>query len=104
MLDHERMLLWQAEREDADRKWRDVQRQADLQWRDSQEKKESYWHRWELIIIGFVATAVLAAATIWGAYIPRSGQPVINNFSSGQPSVIQGIQTGEQSGTGSNAP
>jgi len=56
MLDRERLLKWQAEREEEDRKWREEQRKADRCWRIYEG-------------IGFVILAGLF--TILGAYIAR---------------------------------
>lgn len=63
MLDRERMLRWQADREEADRR----HRRTELKW-----------------VIGGVVAVVFAAifgatATVIGAFIERSGQPTIIN-------------------------
>ena len=53
MMDRERMLQWQAQRERSDKRWRLA----------------------ELVII-----ALTVAAVIWAAFIERGGQPTINNI------------------------
>ncbi len=89
MMDRERMLTWQADREENDRKWRDEQRRSDLEWRAQQASDERTWRQdqqkredrrtfWSIFWVAIVATAVLAAATIFAAYIQRGGQPTIN--------------------------
>jgi len=67
----ERRMNFQAEREDADRKWREEQRREDLRWREEQEEKAEKRHRWDLIILGVVATLIICIATIVAAYIER---------------------------------
>ncbi len=71
MMDRDKMLKWQTEREEVDRKWREDQRKDDLLWRADQEQKASRRHRWDLIIIGIVATLLICGATIAAAFIAR---------------------------------
>ena len=60
MLDRDRMLQWQREREDEDRRWREEQR-----------KEERYWRLIELVVIGGFVTFVLVVAQIVAALIQR---------------------------------
>ncbi len=70
MMDRERMLEWQAAREDADR-----------QWREQESSRNERLRRFELklVLIGVAISvfAVLAGvgATIAGAFIERGGEP-----------------------------
>ncbi len=68
MLDRERMLHWQAEREDADRKWRDVQREKDDTRRDKDEQRRTIErtsnNRWRFAEISVLALGVVAATII----------------------------------------
>lgn len=77
MLDRERLLKWQTEENRSNRRYRLI----------------------ELALVFVTIVAVLLAA-----FIERSGQPTIIINTSDQSSVTQGIQSGEQSTPGSNAP
>ena len=57
MMDREKMLKWQAEREDKDREWRTKQEQI-------REKQE--WLRYIFLAVFTLATAAVSAAiTYW---------------------------------------
>ncbi len=71
MLDRKWMLNYQAAREKEDKQWRDDQRRRDLEWREKQEKSAENRHRWDLIIVGIVATLVLSFSAIAAALIER---------------------------------
>ena len=60
MLDRERMLQWQRDRENEDRRWRDEQR-----------KEERRWRLIELVVLGGFVTFVLVMAQIVAAFIQR---------------------------------
>jgi len=60
MLDRQRLLKWQAERENEDRRWRDDQR-----------REERRWRLIELLVLGGFVTVVLVVAQIVAAFIQR---------------------------------
>jgi len=60
MLDRQRLLEWQAERENADHRWREDQR-----------KEERRWRLIELLVLGGFVTIVLVIAQIVAALIQR---------------------------------
>ncbi len=60
MLDRMALLKWQAEREEADRKYHKEERREDKRWRVI-----------ELIVLGVISVLVAGGFTILGAYISR---------------------------------
>ncbi len=72
MLDEQWKREYEAKREDTDREWRAEQRRLDLGWREEQDEKAERRHRWDLIITGIVATALICGATIAAAFISRN--------------------------------
>lgn len=64
MLDRQKLIEWQADREDKDRQWRDDQRKSDHRWRAL-----------ELLIIGVIGVLMAGAFTILGAFIERGSFP-----------------------------
>lgn len=71
MLDRQWQLDYQAKREKEDKEWREEQRRLDLQWREDQDRKSGKRHRWDLVIIGIVATLLICASTMVAALIER---------------------------------
>ena len=69
MMDRQWMQKYQDERDEKDRKWREEQRRVDLEWREKQERETRNRHRWDLIIMGIIATILISAATIGAAII-----------------------------------
>ena len=74
------LLKMQLKREQEEREWRDAQRREDLrraeqqrkddlEWKSRQEAKASQQFFWQLIIVGVVATLVIAGSTLLGAWI-----------------------------------
>ena len=88
MMDRERMLKWQAERDEASTKRDDdfkrwqmefsaKQAQTEKDWRERQEQSAKRRHRWDIFWFVLVASLLVSAATIVGAYIQRGGKPKI---------------------------
>jgi len=75
MLDRQRMLEFQAEREDADRRWRTREADAERRWR-SQEGK---YRRIELgiLAVGVIVAIGAVIATVW---VSGSGGSTTNNY------------------------
>jgi hypothetical protein len=71
ILDRQRQLDFQVKREKEDKEWRNEQRLKDLEWREEQDKKAEGRHRVDLIVIGIIATIIIAVATILAAFIER---------------------------------
>ena len=51
--------------------YQDRKEKEDKEWREKQEQRADRRHKWDLIILGFVATAAIVAATIIAAFIQR---------------------------------
>lgn len=71
MLDRERMLQWQREREEADKVFRERESKANRRYR----------------IIELVLVIMTVAVVLLAAFIERSGQPTINNIIQTSPST-----------------
>jgi hypothetical protein len=71
MLDREKMLQWQLDREEEDRRWRDEQRREDQRWRAEQRKHEGRWQLRQLIVFGGFVTCVSVVTQIVAAFIQR---------------------------------
>ncbi len=67
MIDRERQFRMEQEQ----REWIAEQRRLDIEWRERQERINKNNHRWDLIILGIVATLIVSAATIITAFISR---------------------------------
>lgn len=92
MLDRDNMLIWQRDREESDRVF---------QAREAAENRK--W-RFREFLVAVIGVAVVVGVSLTAAFIERAGQPDINILVSDKSSVTQGIQPGELSEPGSNAP
>ncbi len=86
MLDRQWRLEFQAQREEADRQWRDQQRKADLEWREEQRRRDLEWREresretrkwhWRDFWAVVIATGlIVAGASVAGAWLLRTAPP-----------------------------
>lgn len=71
MIQQEKLLEWQRERENAAREWEERQARSDKEWREKEASVASSRHRWELILLGLLVPAGGIAAQIASAFIER---------------------------------
>jgi len=63
ILDRQKLLEWQATREDEDRRWRADEAGKDRAWREKQAQGEGIWRLVQVVVFGVVGAmvAILAA-------------------------------------------
>ena len=79
MIDREHRAKWEADREEADRKFRAQMAADERQWRETQEDETHIWQenqsksilKANLLIFGLLVTAVIVGSTIISAFIER---------------------------------
>lgn len=64
MVDRERLLKWQADREDADRAWRDGQAQREHDWRKENGRSELIWRIVQVVVFGVAGAGVAILAAL----------------------------------------
>ena len=99
MIDAERLREWQANREDADRAWRERQRRDELEWRARQDERATQASKWErrsrrtelaLVALGIALTSffVIKAANIQADAQLRATRMQIDALKAVAPSAL----------------